>query len=425
MSKISDRKNLRGAVYLRKSAGEGGTTDAQLERILPKIEKLEQTGIIKPLNRTIVGKDIDRKKKFDKKKDLAIIGDFYNEGESQSGFTADRPVLVELLRRVENDEYDIIIAETTDRFARDSLILGHLFYTALQKGIPMYAISEDAIIGYDKRYLTDKATAIALTEFGGLAKQFEIQKSKEAKTGTTEEVFEGGKLLGIAKDITGSTLEKGNLTTPELDWKKFLSGEMNIQQAYNITINWPTMTREGQLTFKNGRALSDAVGATSRSWARTWWPLFTSWERLGVGQEYVDNIQAMVDFLKTIKSPNTGKPYSRIGDIVVYKTDKRGRERPAPTASPKQVENLLKWTVAYRKYPAGVNLADSITFVKWPSPIKVGIEKLANTDDPRVLDNWNIEQRNLTKNELLKLEPTQFQKQTNVKRKLLKKMKEQ
>ena len=110
----------RMAVYLRRSEGESWSTEEQLTRILEKLKKLEKDKAILPIDRNIVGRDITKKERFNKERDLAKIGDIYNEGEGASGFKfKDRPVLAELIKRLENNEYDGIIVESMNRVARD------------------------------------------------------------------------------------------------------------------------------------------------------------------------------------------------------------------------------------------------------------------------------------------------------------------
>ena len=77
-------KKRKFAVYLRRSMGESGSTKQQLDRIKKNIDALEKyTG--RKINRTIVAKDINSRKKFNPNKDLQGQ-EIYNEGEGASGF---------------------------------------------------------------------------------------------------------------------------------------------------------------------------------------------------------------------------------------------------------------------------------------------------------------------------------------------------
>ena len=105
-------KGKKFAVYLRRSQGETGDTKAQFDRIKSKISELEKSKQIKKLNRAIVGRDIDSKQRFNAERDLAKTGDIYNEGNGLSGFKfEERPVLVELIRRMREGQYDGILVE--------------------------------------------------------------------------------------------------------------------------------------------------------------------------------------------------------------------------------------------------------------------------------------------------------------------------
>ena len=88
---MNDWKGKKMAVYIRRSEGETGTTKNQLDRIMAELQK---SGKIAKLNMNIVGRDIT-KKRFNAKRDLALEGDIYNEGEEQSGFKfEERPVFL-------------------------------------------------------------------------------------------------------------------------------------------------------------------------------------------------------------------------------------------------------------------------------------------------------------------------------------------
>ena len=87
------------------------------------MKDLEKQGKIAKVDFSIVGKDIDKEERFNAQRDLAKKGDVFNDGEGASAFDSarDRPALNELLRRMEQGEYDVVLAETLDRYSRDPL----------------------------------------------------------------------------------------------------------------------------------------------------------------------------------------------------------------------------------------------------------------------------------------------------------------
>lgn len=89
----------RVALYLRRSAGEGGSTAEQLEQALAFIQPLEEAGLIAKMDKRIKGRDPTKKEW--RGVDLDRPGDIYNEGEGASGFNpAVNRVLMHLLDEV-------------------------------------------------------------------------------------------------------------------------------------------------------------------------------------------------------------------------------------------------------------------------------------------------------------------------------------
>ena len=108
---VGDLTGKRFAVYVRRSLGEKGSTKNQLKRIDKGIDSLERATGLK-IDRRIVGKDIDKKKRFNAAKDLVKEGDIFNEGEGATGFKIDsRPVFNEMVRRLRAGAYDGIVVE--------------------------------------------------------------------------------------------------------------------------------------------------------------------------------------------------------------------------------------------------------------------------------------------------------------------------
>ena len=127
----------------------------------------------------VVGKSLDGER-FDSKRDLVKKGDIYNEGRAVSGFTTkDRQVLDELIRRLEDGQYDIVLMETMDRLGRDYGIIARYGLPLWRDdGIIFYSLSENIGLGYN--FPINEAIVNTTMTWGGVGKQQEIQKSKKA-----------------------------------------------------------------------------------------------------------------------------------------------------------------------------------------------------------------------------------------------------
>jgi len=374
MAEYDNWEKRKALLYLRRSHGESGTTKKQLERVEDMIDLLEDLGHIEKMDRRIQGKSIDKKYRGEK----YGKGDIYNEGEGESGFKDDRPVFNAMVKRAIDENYDILMGETLDRFARDSLVFGAVVGPYLIAGGTAYGLAEDAIMNYEEENLAKKSAAIGLMEFGGLAKRIEIEKSKRARIGRKRKTA-----AGVTTDIRGTAAERGFVSGGVLDWERLLAGKLNLRDAFLMMEGWPK--RNGKL--KNGNELDRQVGV-SQGWHTNWYPRFKFYEEMGITEEWLSTIEAVVAYLKTLgKYPKS-----------IMKTD--------------EAKALAYATKAWLLYPAGVNLANTITFVEWPKPLDVGIAAMANAKKVASLDKWIVTQSTLAPMEQRKLHPKQTQPRT-------------
>jgi len=322
-------KKRKMAIYLRRSAGESGSTKDQLNRIKSQIDKLEKyTG--RKINRGIVGKDINNKKKFNPKTDLAVQGDIYNEGEGASGFkTESRPVLVELIKRVREGQYDGIAVETFDRFSRDILGIAHF-------ALPLWREDGKVIYGFDGNMLDSNMKDEALLGITSLAssltKLTEIEKTRTALKGKIAE----GYLAGSTPEWIGAKTSGGK----GIDYRRFWAVASAAGENDRGNLNNPTDI--GRMFGKDNK------------WANLWYQKLKRYNEADVLNDWLDNVEAVNQF------------------IVVG-----GGDYPRRFFNTKPVKNLLARTRGYFGYPAGVNLAGTFDFVKFPLPLEVGILELS------------------------------------------------
>jgi hypothetical protein len=348
----NDKK--RTAIYLRKSKGDKGSTKSQLERIEQFITDLEKSGKIAPVNRTIVGKDIDRKKKFNPVEDLAIEGDIYNEGERKSGFDSarTRPVLNEMLRRVANDEYDIIIAESIDRFTRDILDFGRaLNGTNLdlwrEKGKVFWGIKDNAGLGDKSRPFNEEIINTQNT-WGGAGKKQEIEKSIDA----LEAKINRGYITSRMKaELIGSGTKNAGL-----DYRKFWKIAQAFGENAKGRLNKPT-----DVGKQFGR---------DHTWASNTYEMFRDWNRVKIKKD----LTALEGWLNTIDALNEfirQQPFAY--DRASYKSN--------------LVTNVLSNFNGFLNYPAGVNLSDTYKVAKnqlvnFPYPLDFDFDEVGMTNKP-------------------------------------------
>jgi len=316
------------ALYLRRSQGETGDTKSQLERIQNKISKLEKSKKIKKMDRRIVGRDIDGKVKFKADRDLILEGDFFNEGNGQSGFKfEERPVFVELLRRVRAGEYDGILVETMNRVARDFAGLSHL-------ALPLWReegkIIHDMTSGQtlDDNRINEAIINTQMT-WGGIGKQEEIKKGKSALKGK----IASGYLAGSTPEWIGAKSSQGK----GQDYRRLFA----LGEAAGLT---------DKGTLADPTNIGRIFGKDNK-WASLWYGKMKNYEKLGVLDEWLDNIDMVNNFIV-----------------------EGGGEYPRRFFNQKPVTNLLARTRGYFGYPAGVNLAKTNEFVVFPNPAEMLME---------------------------------------------------
>ena len=355
-------KGKKFALYLRRSQGETGDTKSQLERISRKISQLEKSRQIKKLNRGIVGRDINSKQRFNAERDLNKKGDIYNEGNGQSGFKfEERPVLIELIRRMREGQYDGILVESLDRFARDFAGLSHPALPLWrEEGKIIHSVSSGQTLSSNR---TDEAIINSQMTWGGISKLGEIEKGKEALRGKILQ----GYLAGSTPEWIGAKSFGGK----GIDYRKF----------------WKVAQEAGE-TDKGTLASPSAVGRIFKKdnkWASLWYAKMKNYNELGVLDLWLDNVDAINDFIVT----GAGDQFAR----RFFKTQ--------------AVQTLLDRTRGFFGYPAGVNLAKTEQFVVFPVPLEIGLSNLSN---PKFeLPKNYVEVRELTPDEIAMLNVVQTQ----------------
>jgi len=369
---LKDNANKRMAVYLRRSEGESGSTEAQLNRIIEKIEKFERSGAIQKIDRNIVGRDITKKERFNAERDLAKVGDIYNEGEGASGFKfKDRPVLAELIKRLENNEYDGIIVESMNRVARDfSGLARFLLPLWREQGKVIYSLIDGQQLDGNR---TNEAIINSQMTWGGIGKLEEIAKAEEVRTGSA---VDKGYFKGSQPEWLGKTYR--GVTYGFLDYRK--AYELMKAAGLNPKGNLANAAEIAKIMGKTYRDRGSIKG--DNKWANIWWNKMRGYDDAGVLEQWLDNYEAITQFIR-----NQG----------AY-----------PKSSYKQppVVNIIKSTTGYMAYPAGVNPAGSSEFVIFPNPLDVGLQELADNPDPLMIEGWQVIREPLSERVLL---PTQTQ----------------
>jgi len=350
---VTDFKKGKYALYLRRSKGEGGTTDEQLKTLLTFVEKLEKSGKIRKVNRGIKGRDITKKRRGI---DLSVKGDIFNEGEGQSGYNvAERPVFMDLLDRLRNGEYQGVLAVSMDRFARNYGALSRYAYDLWGEQSPpamFYGFAERMGLGEGgERGLINEKVLSSLMEWGGLAKSLEIKKGETKRKGTN---VERGYLLGSRPEWLGKT------------YRGKTSKGVKYRDAWQAI-------KDGKGTNQIARSAGkfDKTGAPEKGFVRNWKKRLIGYDRMGVLEDWLDAVEAVNDYIREIFPT---KP-------------KSGYESQEAT-------NILKATAGYFAYPAGVVLTDNETgaseFVTFPYPLDIGLDVLAQTKDASMLENFIV-----------------------------------
>jgi len=349
---MRDFKGKKMAVYLRRSKGESGTTSDQLEALESVITRLEKAGM-KKVNRGIVGKDITKQRQGVLFEGPGMI---FNEGDGVSGFNvAERPVFMELLKRLREGQYDGVIAVSMDRYARNYGALSRYAYDLwgeLKPAKIFYGDAENSALGLPgmEGVVQEKVLA-SLMEWGGLAKILEILKGEKKRTGTN---IDRGYLLGSRPEWVGKVY-KGK-TAPFLDYRAVYQGIVD-----NVGAN-----KLGRIARK-----FDTQGQPQTSFSRTWKPRLSAYADLGVIEDWLDNYDAVSQYILDFGA------------------------QPRTSFKSQEVTNLLKATAGYFAYPKGVLIQNVETgekeFIVFPSPLSIGIERLANTKNSLELDDFIVE----------------------------------
>lgn len=345
------------AVYLRRSQGETGSTKDQLKRIEDDIAGLEKAGKVSKINRSIVGRDIDKDIRFNAERDLALKGDIYNEGEGASGFDAEgRVVLNELIRRVRDGQYDGILVESMDRVSRD--------WTDFVSTVPAPLWREEGKVVYslgDGEYLSDDPTEEAVINtrmtWGGIAKKGEIKKAKKALDTKIEKGFIQAKLKA---EFEGSGTKSAGADYRQL-W--------DMMQAYGTD-------SRGRL---RGAGDISKFFKKDRTWAGRRFKMLSNWHEVTLP----DGRNALETWLDSVDKIN-----------LFIKEQPFQYTKSAFKSEP--VQRVLKAFNGFINYPAGVNPSpnypvSSRFFINFPVPMDFDFDEIAAVDDPRTISGFEVQ----------------------------------
>jgi len=335
-------KGKKVAILLRKSEGDKGTTKAQYGRIKKDIEALEKiTG--KKIDRGIVGKDINNKKNYSKK-DLLKKGDIYNEGEGSSGFkTEDRPVLMHLLKLVEEGEYDAVAMESFDRISRD--ILGFAYYA-----LPLWRDDGKVFIGFNGEYLNkDRENEYLNTIVSAASSLSKVGEIKKAKAALFGDAVSRGFLKGSRPSFIGTGLKDAGI---------------DYRAAYAL------MKAEGENSKGYPNRVSTIASKYNKTnrWVYDWYAKMKDMEILGVLGKYLDSYDKFNNYVLSLG----GYPKSKFDND-------------------EGVKRMKYATAGYFAYPAGVKIETTGEWVQFPALVDLDIEELISVGDASTLQDFNVE----------------------------------
>ncbi|MDA9166816.1 recombinase family protein [Candidatus Poseidoniaceae archaeon] len=373
---MDDWKKKKVAIYLRRSKGDTGDTESQLDRIEPLIRALEKEGKIKKVNRSIVGRQFKYSKeegRFKSARDLARVGDIFNEGDGQSAFDSarSRVVLGELLKRMREGEYEAVLAETLDRYSRDPLDFAQVALDDWRKNGKQFASLKESFY-YGSPNPLDESIITTQLMWGGEAKKGESRKSRNA----------------LEKKI-----DVGYITKPKAE----LRGSGSKGQGRDYRNVWARMltfgeTPEGRL--KTPGQVGKSFGR-DHTWASNFYEIFKQWN----SYVYPDGETALEKWFDAVDSVNqfiAEYPMARDGDS--YKQ--------------KEVKQLIKSANGFLAYPAGVNPSNKYPtaqnqFILFPNPTDFDLNELATQPDPNMIQGWSVIREPLGNRPLMKHQ-TQF-----------------
>ena len=373
---MDDWKKKKVAIYLRRSKGDTGDTESQLDRIEPLIRALEKQGKIKKVNRSVVGRQFKYSKeegRFKSARDLARVGDIFNEGDGQSAFDSarSRVVLGELLKRMREGEYEAVLAETLDRYSRDPLDFAQVALDDWRKNGKQFASLKESFY-YGSPNPLDESIITTQLMWGGEAKKGESRKSRNA----------------LEKKI-----DVGYITKPKAE----LRGSGSKGQGRDYRNVWARMltfgeTPEGRL--KTPGQVGKSFGR-DHTWASNFYEIFKQWN----SYVYPDGETALEKWFDAVAAVNqfiAEYPMKRDGDS--YKQ--------------KEVKQLIKSANGFLAYPAGVNPSNKYPtaqnqFILFPTPTDFDLNELATQPDPNMIQGWSVIREPLGNRPLMKHQ-TQF-----------------
>jgi len=299
------------------------------------------------VNRGIVGKDIEGKGRFNPKRDLALKGDIFNEGRGTSAGAfkpKDRPVLMELLKRLEEGQYEAVIAENMDRYSRDPLSFAAVALPLWRdEGKVFWGLADNEGWGAG---LSPHEESIIVTKlmWGGEAKKQEAAKSKKQ----------------LAKAIL-----RGSMLGSKPEWL----GSKSKTHGLDYRAAWELMQKMGE-TDKGVLAKPTDVGQVfgkDNKWASLWYQKMKAWDELGVLYNWIDGVEQVNDYITSLG----GYPRNQF-----------------TTAG---VRNIINSTKGFFAYPAGVKVGKTDRFVIFPDPADLDLEQLAIHKDPRVIEGFEVQ----------------------------------
>jgi len=358
---------LKAAIYIRRSKGAEGTTKAQLGRIMPKIKAMVKAGKIQPIDFAVVGRDINKKQKFFATRDLAREGDVFNEGEGASALNSarERQVLGELLRRMREGQYDVVLAESLDRYSRDPLDFATVALDLWRKeGKQFRSLTEDYGYGVGT---SDQEEAIITTllMWGGESAKTAISKSIDALDKKLDKGFIGkpkAELVGSGSKGAG------------LDYRK----AWGLMQAYGEKPN--KIGTLGEKFVQNPTAIGKVFNKDNK-WATDKYEFMEQWDRY----VYPDGQTALEKWFNAVDTMNRyieNHPFKRAGDS--YKT--------------RDVKDVIKAFTGFLAYPAGINPSKkfsegSKSFILFPNPadFEGRLEEFIGVTEPSTIEGWELQ----------------------------------
>jgi hypothetical protein len=375
---MNDWKKKKAAIYLRRSKGEGGSTKAQLERIKKQVNALVKAGKIQKVDFAIVGKDIDKKVRFKADRDLKLTGDVFNDGEGASAFSSaqKRPALNEMLRRMREGQYDVVLAESLDRYSRDPLDFATVALDLWREDKKVFwGISDGR--GYGTLDPFNEAIITTQLMWAGEGKKQESGKAISALDAKLDRGFITSRLK--AQFLGSGTKNEG------LDYRRFWRIAQGYGENDKGNLNSPTTV---------GREFKQ-----DHTWAKNTYQMFKEWNTVMIK----DDLTALDAWFNTVDAVNEfivnqPSPYNKVN----YKSG--------------PVQNLISNSNGFINYPAGFSASDkykqaSQEFINFPYPLDFSFQELAMTNKPQIeIPGWAVQRIPISKSErenLLKYQ-TQF-----------------